>query len=162
MNIHAPQKLFAVSIMAILAISIVAGITSQNTLAQSPQKLTPAARTNLTAGDFSGLTDNLVTARLGILGNNSESAYNAINAAGSGLFQLSRDAAGSNETLVKQLTKQFGPLVRSLDIAREALRDENSTLALRNLNNADLRVLSITQELPSEGNNTQDAEEDEG
>jgi hypothetical protein len=162
MNLHVLQKLFALSIMAILAISVVAGLSSQNALGQATQKVTPTAISNLTAGDFSGLTDNLIAARLGILGNNSESAYGAINAAGSGLFRLSSDAADGNETLIKQLTQQFRPLVTNLDTAREALRDENSTLALRNLNFADLNVLRITQELPSGGNNTQDAEEDEG
>ena len=80
----------------------------------------------------------------------------------SGLFQLIRGETGANETLAQQLTKQLQPIQNNLDNAREAMRNENTSQALRNLNNADLRLLGITQGLPSDGNTAPETEEDEG
>jgi hypothetical protein len=151
-------------VIGALAISVLSLGSSygQDVLGQAIQKQSAAARANLTSADFSALTDSLITARDGLLRNNSGSAYTAINAAGSGLFLLIQSETGSNETLFQQLTKQLQPIQNNLDNAREAMRNENTTQALRNLNNADLRLLGITQGLPSDGNTAPETEEDEG
>ena len=103
----------------------------------------------MTLADFNAVTNNLITARQGMLSNETVSAYNALNSASNDLFQLSQNAAGDDENLVKQIIKQFRPVQTNIDNARDALRDNNSTQALRFLNSADLRLLDITQGLPA-------------
>jgi sensor histidine kinase regulating citrate/malate metabolism len=148
MNIQVCTKIFVPSLLSVFVLSMVAGPYGQDVLGQTTQEQTAAANANMTAADFNAVTSNLITARQGILINDSTSAYNAINTAGSELFKLRQDAAGGNETLAKELIKQFRPIQINIDSAHDAVQDDNSTQVLRSLNNADIRVLYVTQELP--------------
>lgn len=150
MKIHPSVKIVVTVLSATLLVSLIVGSPGQNALAQTNQERTAAAAAaaNLTAADFTGVTNDLITARLGILSNDSTSAYNAINTAGSDLFALNQDAAGGNETVAKELAKELRPVLSNLDKARDALRDSNNTISMRSLNTADLRLLDIIQVLP--------------
>jgi hypothetical protein len=148
MNIKVYKITFISALFATLATSILVGSYGQIASGQTTPEQTAARSANMTASDFNGVTDNVITARQGILNNDSASAYGAINTAGSALFGLTQDAAGNNETLGKQLSKELKPVINNLDNARDALRDSNSTEAIRSLNTADLRLLEVIQELP--------------
>jgi sensor histidine kinase regulating citrate/malate metabolism len=148
MNLQVSTKSFLPILLVTLALSMVVASYGQNTLGQTSQEQTAAAAANITAADFSPVTSNLITARQGVMINDSTSAFNAINTAGSELFRISQDAGGGNETLAKQLSNEFRPVQNNIDRTRDALRDNNSTQALRSLNTADLRVLTVIQELP--------------
>jgi hypothetical protein len=147
MNVQISTKFFVYGLIASLGISLVVASYGHYALAQTSQGQT-AASANVTAADFNAVTNNLIIARQGILNNDSISAYGALNAAGSDLFSLKQDAAGGNETLIKQLDRELGSIQRNIDLTRDALRDINSTQALRSLNTADLRLLNVTQGLP--------------
>ena len=86
MNILILPRFFVIGALAISVLSLSAGSYGQDVLGQATQKQSAAARANLTSADFSALTDNLITAREGMLTNNSASAYAAINAAGERAF----------------------------------------------------------------------------
>lgn len=149
MNIPLYTKTFVPGLLAALVISIVAGSYGQNLLGQTADGQTSVARANVTAADFNAVTDALMSARLGILNNDSVLAYNSINTADTDLFGLGQSVASGNESLVKQINEELGPIHNSIVNARKELRDENNTQALRQLNNADLRLLNITQGLAS-------------
>jgi hypothetical protein len=123
-------------------------LPGDNASGQANQVQPATVTANLTATDFNAVANDLVTARQGILNNDSASAYNAINAAGSNLFALNQDAAGGSEKLSQELSKELAPVLNNIDRTRDALRDDNSTMAIRSLNNADLRLLSIMEHLP--------------
>jgi hypothetical protein len=146
--IQGHKKTLVCSLLAALLIFIVAGEYGKNAVGQTRQQQKATSSANMTVADFNPVTNILITARQGILNNDTVSAYTAINTAGGDLFGLSLDAAGGNETLVKQLINELRPVQDYLDNTRDALRDNNSTHALRSLNTADLTLLYITQGLP--------------
>ena len=123
--------------------------SGEETAEAATQNQSAVLRANLTSASFEPVIGSLLAGRQAILNNNSESAYGSINAAGSQLFQLSNTAAGDNEDSAKQLASQFKPVHNSLDFARDALRDSNSTQALKGLNAADNNLLIIVQQLPT-------------
>ena len=105
-----------------------------------------AAMANLTQADFGPVTDNLNTARESLQTNDTTAAYNAVNSAGSELFGLANDQGEQN---MKAVLQQFKPLQDSIDSIRDALRNNDNTKALQQLNTADVELLKITQSLPS-------------
>jgi hypothetical protein len=105
-----------------------------------------AAMANLTQADFGPVTDNLNTARESLQTNDTTAAYNAVNSAGSELFGLANDQGEQN---MKAVMQQFKPLQDSIDSIRDALRNNDNTKALQQLNTADVELLKITQSLPS-------------
>jgi hypothetical protein len=160
MKLQVSSETLITSFLAALVISVFAGLYAEDTLGQKNQKKTVAETVNMTAADFSSVSSNLISARQGVLNNDSTSAYDAINAAESELFILTQNTGDGNETLVKQLAKEFKPVLNNIDKARDALRDNNSTQALRSLNLGDVRILEIIQELPSGDAAEEDVEDD--
>jgi hypothetical protein len=160
MNGLVGMKYFALNILIALGVCTVAGLYVQDVSGQTVQRQTPAASANLTGAEFELVINNLIAARQGIMNNNSIPAYDSVNVASSELFRLSRDAAGDNETMGKQIDKQLRPVQNNIDNTRDALRDENSTEALRSLGSADMRLLEIVQELPP-GEGTNEETEDQ-
>lgn len=148
MKIQFFKNVIVPSILAALVMSLVSGSYSQEALGQTTQRQTPAETANMTAADFNVVSNNLIAARQAILNNDSVSAFNTINTAGSDLFQLSQNAAGGDEKLFKQIVKQLRPVQNNIDNTRDALLEQNGTQAIRSLNNADLRLLTVIQVLP--------------
>ena len=105
-----------------------------------------AAMANLTQADFGPVTDILNTARESLQTNDTTAAYDAVNSAGSELFGLANDQGEQN---MKAVLQQFKPLQDSIDSIRDALRNNDNTKALQQLNTADVELLKITQSLPS-------------
>ena len=71
------------------------------------------------------------------------------------LFEIATDQGEQN---MKTLMQIFKPLQDSVDSARDALRNNDTTNALQQLNSTDVELLKITQQLPAEGE--QEDEED--
>jgi hypothetical protein len=134
-------------ILSALIITAFAASYRQNASGQTTQGETAAANANMTRADFNSVTENLITARQAILNNDSVSAFNAINTAGSDLFELSQNAAVGNETITKKLVSELRPVQNGLGNTRDALRDNNSTQALRSLNSVEVRLLETFQGL---------------
>ena len=88
-------------ILSALIITAFGASYRQNASGQTTQGETAVANANMTRADFNSVTENLITARQAILNNDSLSAFNAINTAGSDLFELSQNAAVGNETITK-------------------------------------------------------------
>ena len=105
-----------------------------------------AAMGNLTQADFGPVRDSLNTARESLQTNDTTSAYGAVNTVGSELFGLANDQGEQN---MKAVLQQFKPLQDSIDSIRDALRNNDNTKALQQLNTADVELLKITQSLPS-------------
>jgi hypothetical protein len=133
--------------LSALVITAFAASYSQTASGQTTQGETAAANANMTRADFNSVTDNLITARQAILNNDSLSAFNAINTAGGDLFELSQNAAVGNETITKKLVSELRPVQNALGNTRDALRDNNSTQALRSLNSVEVRLLETFQGL---------------
>ena len=64
------------------------------------------------------------------------------------LFEIATDQGEQN---MKTLMQKFKPLQDSIDSARYALRNNDTTNALQHLNSTDVELLKITQQLPAEG-----------
>lgn len=157
---HSQVSILSTSLIVIILVATTAFHSNiQNALGQVNPEPSAAANANLTTADFDATINNLIAARQGIMINDSVSAYDAINAAGASLFLTGSSTTGGNESMRKELAKQFTPVQSSLDNTREALRDLNNTQALRSLNSADIRMLSITEELP-QVENSDEAEEE--
>jgi hypothetical protein len=148
MKIQVSHKGFALAFTVALVLSILIGSDGQRAIAQITTEQSAAASANATKANFNGVVSNLVSARTGILNNDSVSAYNAINTASNSLFGITQDVAGGNDTLFKQLSRELKPVQNNIGNAREALRDDNGTQALRSLNNADVRLLDVIGGLP--------------
>jgi hypothetical protein len=148
MNLELNFKSPLVGVLATLAFSTFAGSFSQDSMGQTIQNQTASSAANMTGADFSAVRDSLINARQGIFNNDSSLAYGAINRATSDLFALTQSAGSDNETLTKQLSVELRPIHRSIDLIRDALRDNNSTQALRTLNSADVRLFNVISELP--------------
>ena len=148
MSFQAFTTTFVYSILVAMVVSIVAVSYGQDILGQVNQERTAAATANMTRTDFNALTENLIIARQGLMNNDSELAYEAINTAGNDLFELRQNVAGGDERLVNELTKQLKPEHNNIDRTRDALRDNNATQAIKSLNTADARLLIVTQGLP--------------
>ena len=117
-----------------------------------------AAMGNLTQGDFDPVLDSLNTVRDSLQNNDTNVAYDEVNSAGSELFGLANDQGEQN---MKTLMQQFKPLQDNIDNIRDALRGNDTTKALQQLNTADSELLKITQQLPSEEQGGEPEEETE-
>ena len=117
-----------------------------------------AAMGNLTQGDFDPVLDSLNTVRESLQSNDTNAAYDEVNSAGSELFGLANDQGEQN---MKALMQQFKPLQDNIDSVRDALRGNDTTKALQQLNTADSELLKITQQLPSEEQGGEPEEETE-
>ena len=117
-----------------------------------------AAMGNLTQGDFDPVLDSLNTVRESLQNNDTNAAYDEVNSAGSELFGLANDQGEQN---MKALMQQFKPLQDNIDNVRDALRGNDTTKALQQLNTADSELLKITQQLPSEDQGGEPEEETE-
>ena len=117
-----------------------------------------AAMGNLTQGDFDPVLDSLNTVRDSLQNNDTNAAYDEVNSAGSELFGLANDQGEQN---MKTLMQQFKPLQDNIDNIRDALRGNDTTKALQQLNTADSELLKITQQLPSEEQGGEPEEETE-
>jgi len=117
-----------------------------------------AAMGNLTQGDFDPVLDSLNTVRESLQSNDTNAAYDEVNSAGSELFGLANDQGEQN---MKTLMQQFKPLQDNIDSIRDALRGNDTTKALQQLNTADSELLKITQQLPSEEQGGEPEEETE-
>jgi hypothetical protein len=117
---------------------------------------TGAAMANLTQADFGPITDNLNTARESLEDNDTTAAYGAVNSAELELFGLASDQGEQN---MKALIQQFKPLQDTIDSTRDALRSNDTAKALQQINTADVELLKITEQLPSEEQEEGEAEE---
>ena len=106
-----------------------------------------AAIGNLTQADFGPISDSLNTIRESLQNNETTAAYDEVNSAGSELFGLASDQGEQN---INALMQQFKPLQDNIDSIRDALRDNDTSKALQQLNTTDSELLKITQQLPSE------------
>ena len=61
---------------------------------------------------------------------------------------------------MKTLMQIFKPLQDSVDSARDALRNNDTTNALQQLNSTDVELLKITQQLPPEEQEGEEEEEE--
>jgi hypothetical protein len=113
---------------------------------------------NLTQADFSTVTDNLNTARESLEDNDTTAAYAAVNSAELELFGLASDQGEQN---MKALIQQFKPLQDSIDSTRDALRNNDTAKALQQINTADVELLKITEQLPSEEQEGEEGEAEE-
>jgi hypothetical protein len=135
--------------------------SNQSTLAESSLESTgnqAGALANLTMADFDPMKTSLFTARGELMNKNLQSAYNAVNAAGSELFRVEQGVARSDA-----LSQQLRPLANQIDLAHDAIQNNNSSEALRHLNSADNQLLKITENLPPatvSGGGETDEEED--
>ena len=114
-----------------------------------------AAMANLTQADFESVIDNLNSASEALQANDTTEAYDAVNSVENELFEIATDQGEQN---MKTLMQIFKPLQDSVDSARDALRNNDTTNALQQLNSTDVELLKITQQLPAEGE--QEDEED--
>jgi hypothetical protein len=114
-----------------------------------------AATANLTQADFESVIDNLNSASEALQTNDTTEAYDAVNSVENELFEIATDQGEQN---MKTLMQIFKPLQDSVDSARDALRNNDTTNALQQLNSTDVELLKITQQLPAEGE--QEDEED--
>jgi hypothetical protein len=117
-----------------------------------------AAMGNLTQADFGPVSDSLNTVRESLQDNDTAAAYDEVNSAGSELFGLANDQGEQN---MNALTQQFKPLQDNIDSIRDALRDNDTSKALQQLNTTDAELLKITQQLPSEEPEEEQEEETE-
>jgi hypothetical protein len=117
-----------------------------------------AAMGNLTQADFGPVSDSLNTVRESLQDNDTAAAYDEVNSAGSELFGLANDQGEQN---MNALTQQFKPLQDNIDSIRDALRDNDTSKALQQLNTTDAELLKITQQLPSEEPEEEQEEEQE-
>jgi hypothetical protein len=116
-----------------------------------------AAIANLTQADFGPVTDNLNTASESLEDNDTTAAYAAVNSAELELFGLASDQGEQN---MKAVMQQFKPLQDSIDSTRDALRNNDTAKALQQLNTADVELLKITEQLPSEEEEEEEQEEE--
>src|SRR5215207_3873424 len=114
-----------------------------------------AATANLTQADFESVIDNLNSASEALQANDTTEAYDAVNSVENELFEIATDQGEQN---MKTLMQIFKPLQDSVDSARDALRNNDTTNTLQQLNSTDVELLKITQQLPAEGE--QEDEED--
>ena len=114
-----------------------------------------AAMANLTQADFESVIDNLNSASEALQANDTTEAYDAVNSVENELFEIATDQGEQN---MKTLMQIFKPLQDSVDSARDALRNNDTTNALQQLNSNDVELPKITQQLPAEGE--QEDEED--
>jgi hypothetical protein len=117
-----------------------------------------AAMGNLTQADFGPVSDSLNTVRESMQDNDTTTAYDEVNSAGSELFGLANDQGEQN---MNALMQQFKPLQDNIDSIRDALRDNDTSKALQQLNTTDAELLKITQQLPSEEQEGEQEEETE-
>ena len=117
-----------------------------------------AAIGNLTQADFGPVSDSLNTIRESLQNNETTAAYDEVNSAGSELFGLANDQGEQN---MNSLMQQFKPLQDNIDSIRDALRDNDTSKALQQLNTTDAELLEITQQLPSEEQEGEQEEETE-
>ena len=122
---------------------------------QGGGEATAAAMANLTQADFESVIDNLNSASEALQANDTTEAYDAVNSVENELFEIATDQGERN---MKTLMQIFKPLQDSVDSARDALRNNDTTNALQQLNSTDVELLKITQQLPAEGE--QEDEED--
>ena len=106
-----------------------------------------AAMANLTQADFESVIDNLNSASEALQANDTTEAYDAVNSVENELFEIATDQGEQN---MKTLMQIFKPLQDSVDSARDALRNNDTTNALQQLNSTDVELLKITQQLPPE------------
>jgi hypothetical protein len=81
-----------------------------------------------------------------------------VNSVESELFEIATDQGEQN---IKTLMQIFKPLQDSIDSTRDALRNNDTTNALQQLNSTNGELLKITQKLPAEGEQEEEEEETE-
>ena len=116
-----------------------------------------AAMANLTQADFESVIDNLNSASEALQANDTTEAYDAVNSVENELFEIATDQGEQN---MKTLMQIFKPLQDSVDSARDALRNNDTTNALQQLNSTDVELLKITQQLPPEEQEGEEEEEE--
>lgn len=118
---------------------------SNNGIAKGTGENNGRALENLTRQDLDPILNNLFTARGELVQNNSPLAFDALNAATSKLFNLTRIfEATDNQGTVEQLKR----LLSKIEGSRDALlRNNNITKAVLNLNAADTEFIKLTLRL---------------
>ena len=159
------RVLIAIVAATVLATQILLPLLQQEAVAQNATTTNQtaanqtqgggAAIAGLTQADFGPVTDSLNTARESLQNNDTTAAYSAVNSAELELFGLANEQGEQN---MKVLMQQFKPLQDSIDSTRDALRNNDTTKALQQLNTAELELLKITQQLPP----GEEEEEEEG
>jgi hypothetical protein len=95
---------------------------------------------NLTSGDFSATRDNLEAARDAIFGNDTFTAFNALNDADNELY---------NTVGETPLLQQVTPLRDKINSAEDAVINQDLAKALQDANSASVELVKITKQLPS-------------
>lgn len=108
-------------------------------------------RPTLTRQDLQPVLDNLFNAREHLLGDNITGSFNAVSLASGALFKLNSSLAASSPA---ESEISLSPLQRQIESARSSLLNQNSTLAIKYLNNADIQFILLSQELS--GGNVKD------
>ena len=131
--------------------------TTNQTAGNQTQGGGGAAMANLTQADFESVIDNLNSASEALQANDTTEAYDAVNSVENELFEIATDQGEQN---MKTLMQIFKPLQDSVDSARDALRNNDTTNALQQLNSTDVELLKITQQLPPEEQEGEEEEEE--
>ena len=113
--------------------------------AENAQNLSSSNKTpsSLTRQDLNPLLNNLFKARELLLNNNITGSFDSVNLASGELLRLNISLATSDSGTKIHLY----PLQSQIESARSSLLNNNSTLAIKYLNNADTQFVILTQQL---------------